>query len=96
MTQESVNFLISKLPMWETYKQVQIIPHLPVEDSQRLLSIAREIDPKYSGVIWCQSCLEDVVKFVFNNFTQSEEYKALSVPEEEKMIRIEKINRKKK
>lgn len=68
MTQESKDYLKSKLPMWELFKSVGIIPHLPTDESQRLLKIAREIDERYTGTIWCQSCLEDVVKFVFVNY----------------------------
>ncbi len=81
LSTDSIAYLTSKLPMWQTYKQVQVIPHLPVEDSKRLLEIGKEIDPRYSGTVWCQSCLEDVVKFVFLNFEKTPEYAEATAPE---------------
>lgn len=90
----SEQYLLTKLGMWDTYKKVSIIPHLPTEDSSRLLEIAKEIDPRYTGTIWCQSCLEDVVRFVFNNFEKTEAYKN-ATKVEEKVIIKQTIGKKK-
>lgn len=95
MKQESIDFLTSHLQNWNTYKAVSVWPHLPTEDSQRLLDIAREFDPNYTGVIWCQSCLEDVVKFVFRNFEKTEAYKEfVKEPQPEKTVIEAKFKRK--
>ena len=91
----SAQYLLTKLPMWDTYKKVSVIPHLPTEDSSKLLEIAKEIDPRYSGTIWCQSCLEDVVRFVFNNFEKTEYY-INATKEPEKVIIKQVIGKKKK
>lgn len=68
MTEESIEFLKGFLKEWEVYKMVKVWPHLATEDSKRMLEIAKEVDPTYSGTVWCQSCLEDVVKFVFKAY----------------------------
>lgn len=94
ISDKSTQYLITKLGMWDTYKKVSIIPHLPTEESNTLLEIAKEIDPRYTGTIWCQSCLEDVVKFVFNNFEKTEAYKE-ATKQPEKVIITEVLGKKK-
>lgn len=84
---ESVEFLMEYKSMWDIYKQVQVISHLPTEVSQQFLEIAKEIDPNYTGTVWCQSCLEDVIRFVYVNFEKSDHYNALyNKTEPEKIV----------
>ena len=38
------------------------------EQSEEILAIIRkEIDPNYKVMLWCPSCVEDMLKFVFNH-----------------------------
>jgi hypothetical protein len=65
MTQEQIEFLYQHKVMYNNFKTSGVIAHLPREDAEKFLEIAKTFQPEYNTSLWCGDCVMDMVSFVY-------------------------------
>ena len=82
MTTEQTEFLDSHKQMHHNFTTSGVIPHLPREDSEKFLGIAKTFQPEYNTSLWCGDCVMEMIDFVYRQALKNEEVKEL--PKNEK------------
>jgi hypothetical protein len=84
MKQLDINFLNDNRSIWDAQK-VGSFKHLPDATVQRLNSIAKSINPEVTFQLKeCQSCINELVKFVYSDFDRKGKAVRMKFPKEVK------------
>jgi hypothetical protein len=84
MTQEQIEFLYSHKQMHHNFTTSGVIPHLPREDSEKFLEIAKTFQPEYSTSLWCGDCVMEMIDFVYKQASLKKEEVKPEVKNEKK------------
>jgi hypothetical protein len=84
MKQSDINFLNDNRSIWDAQK-VGSFKHLSEATVERLNSIAKSINPEVTFQLReCQSCINELVKFVYSEFERKGKAVRMKFPKEAK------------